>query len=338
MSELAAKEFAIRANWAEQFTYNMANLPKIMRGPTGKLITQFKPYLVKEIEFMSNLSGKEWLRYAGMQLALGGPRGYMMILKSLPILAAFGFWQEAMDIVEEWMNKNAPIASRGVGALPSLISPELGVDISAAATFQFPQGFWDFAGPALNDIGNIFTKVLKPLSTVGPYMEDVQKTGSIAPVMRHWERLMDLTFDMVKHPDHTSYWLRKDNGDKLYEIKSNVPFIIQSIMGVENVDLNRIRAEQRILAARDERIGGIKTRLLNEAVNAIIAGKPIPESTRAKFGKYGITADSILGRIERAQLPPRARAILDAEVMQRRDAVEMFPTEEDFSQPLQPLE
>ena len=328
MSELAAKEFAIRANWAEQFTYNMANLPKIMRGPTGKLMTQFKPYLIKEIEFMSNLSGKEWLRYAGMQLALGGPRGYMMILKSLPILAAFGFWQEAMDIVEEWMNKNAPIASRGVGALPSLISPELGVDISAAATFQFPQGFWDFAGPALNDIGNIFIKVLKPLGTVGPYMEDVQKTGSIAPVMRHYQRLMEYTFS-------NDDWLRKENGDKLYEVKSAVPFIIQSIMGVENVDLNRIRAEQRILASRDERIGGIKTRLLNEAVNAIIAGKPIPESTRAKFGKYGITADSILGRIERAQLPPRARAILDAEVMQRRDAVEMFPTEEDFGQPLE---
>jgi hypothetical protein len=49
MSPEAAEEFAIRANWAQQFTYNMANLPQIMRGPTGRLITQFKPYLFKEI-------------------------------------------------------------------------------------------------------------------------------------------------------------------------------------------------------------------------------------------------------------------------------------------------
>ncbi len=326
MSELAAKEFAIRANWAEQFTYNMANLPKIMRGPTGKLITQFKPYLVKEIEFMSTLSGKEWLRYASMQLTLGGPRGYLMIMKSLPILATFGFWQEASDSIEEWMNKNAPLASRGIAGAPGLIKPEYAGDISAAATFQFPSYPMDFLGPALSDLINLKKKVLDPLTTTGPYADDLEKTGDIAPIVRHWKRLMQYTFS-------DDNWLRKENGvDTLYKVEDAVPFIIQSILGIESAEINRLKATDRIKANRDKREDNIKTRIINEAVQLHIDGKPIPEELRLEMIKNGVTVESLLNRVKQSHLTPRQRAIINTEIRRRRDAIEMFPIEEDYIQ------
>lgn len=323
MSDDAAREFAIRANWAEQFTYNMANLPKIMRSPTGKLLTQFKPYLVKEVEFMSTLSGKEWMRYLAMQLSLGGPRGYMMVLKSLPILAMFGFWQEITDNIEEWMNKEVPIASRGVAALPGLIKPEYASDISAAATFQFPSGTKDLLGPALSDLVKIYNDVLVPLSTQGPYAEDLKKTGDLAPIIRHWRSLMRYAFS-------EDDWLRDDKGNKLYKIEDNIPFIIQSLAGVESADINRIRTEERILSRRDERVGGIKTRLINMAMQCYLKGVPIPEDLRNDMRKNGVSVQSLKRRVQGSNLTPRQRAIINSEITRRRDAMEMFPEEKDF--------
>ncbi|MFA6973095.1 MAG: hypothetical protein WC208_17080, partial [Gallionella sp.] len=149
VSEEAARDIAIKANWFQQFTYDMASLPEVMRGPTGRLVTQFKPYLLKEMEFISTLRGPELARYIGMQLALAGPRGGVMILKSLPILGALG----VLDEVEEWMNKEYPVASRGVGGLA-------GVDVSAAATFQFPSSLRDWLVPLLSDIGSFYKNVI----------------------------------------------------------------------------------------------------------------------------------------------------------------------------------
>lgn len=332
MSELAATEFAIRANWAEQFTYNIANLPKIMRGPTGKLLTQFKPYLVKEIEFISTLTGKEWVRYAGMQLALGGPRGYMLILKSLPVLAMMGWWNDAMDWVEEMMNKYAPLASRGVMGLPGVIDQSLASDVSAAATFQFPRGLWDFAGPALNDLGKIYQNVITPLLSFGPDVNDLEKMGDIVPILKHWSRIMSYAFS-------EDDWVKDDKGNRLYEVEHAVPFIVQSLAGMENVDINMIKAEQRILAARDERIGGIKTRILNDAMQEVIDGKGISEETRMKMQKEGVTTQSLINRVKKSKLTPRQRAIVNTEI-RRRMAVSLdFPVKPpDYLNEPEPLE
>jgi hypothetical protein len=318
MSKEAAEEFAIRANWAEQFTYNIANLPKIMRGPTGKLLTQFKPYLIKEIEFIMTLTGREWIRYAALQFALGGPRGYLLIMKSLPVLSFMPWWEDAMEWIEEWMNKNAPLASRGVAGLPGVIHPSLASDISAAATFQFPRGTMDFVGPALNDIKTISEKVLAPMFTYGPEVTDLLKGGEIIAGMKHWSRLMQYVFS-------EDNWVLDDKGMKLYEVTEAIPFILQSVAGIENADLNMIRSEQRILANRDERIGGLKTRIINETMKTITDGKPISEDLRLKIIKNGVTAQSIINRVYQSKMTPRQRAILNTEIRRRMEVVEMFP-------------
>ena len=329
MTPDAAKQFAIQENWMEQFTYNTANLPKIMRGPTGKLLTQFKPYLIKEMEFISNLKGTEWARYLGMQLTLGGPRAYLMVVRTLPILAMFGFVQQACDWSEEWMNKNYPLASRGIAGLPGKINPAFAWDMSVAASFQFPSGVMDFLGPALNDIGKLYKNVLEPLMTVGPYAEDFKKTGEIAPIVRHWSRLMDYTFgqkdgdDWIKGPDGKSY---------LYKVESPAAFILQSLAGVENVDLNRISAEQRIEKRRAAVSQEIGTRLLSKAEDYVIEGKDIPEELIAQMNKNGVNIRTLVRNIYFHKMEPRTRAIIKAKLNQKALTAEMFPTGEDYDE------
>ncbi len=318
-----ANEYAIRANWVQQFTYNIANLPKFMRGPTGRLITQFKPYLLKEIEFMSTLSGAEWIRYAGMQLALGGPRGLLMILRSLPILATFGFWEEAMDLIEEWMNKDLPVASRGVAALPSLIKPEWGADVSAAATFQFPNDWLDLAGPTFSDLYNIGKNVLVPMSTHGMSGQDAVRLLDVNPAWKYWHRLID----SISSPEDN--WLRDRQGNKLYEITDSFSYLAQNVLGVENIDINRIRAQEAILNRRETRLRGAKTRILNQALTHILNEEPLPEDLIDQMMKHGVDADSIIRRVKTSELPPNLRNALAAEIRLRPEILRMYPDSAD---------
>jgi hypothetical protein len=326
LSEDAARQYAIRANWAQQFTYNIANLPKAMRGPTGRLLTQFKPYLVKELEFMSNLSGKEWIRYLGMQLALGGPRGYLMVMRSLPILSLLPLWEEAIDELEEWMNKKAPIASRGIGALPGLIKPEWGVDITAPATFQFPKAPLDFVGPALSDLVNLYKDVIVPMATFGPEAEDLKKV--LKPIVAAKYFTQALNYSLSKDD-----WIKDQHGNKLYEVPSALPFILQSVAGVENIDINRIKAEEGILTRRDDRHRGESTRLINKAMKYVLDGEAIPNDLLEKMQKQGITATSLKNRAKRSMLPPDLRMILDSDIMQRMKAVDYIPNQSDYTSP-----
>jgi hypothetical protein len=323
LSHEAAKQEALRATWAWQFTYNVANLPKIMRGPTGKLLMQFKPYLIKELEFMSNLSGKEWARYVGLQLALGGPRGAVLIAKSFPILSMMGFWTEAMDYAEEWMNKNAPLASRGLAGTPGLINPNYAVDVTAPATIQFPSGVMDIAGPFLSDMKNLMDNVVKPGSTYGIYAQDAVKTGSIVPAFKYWKRIWEYAMS-------DDNWLRDENGNKLYHVQDGFALIAQSVAGTENITLNRIQNEERILSRRDTVQHGISTRIINNVMSDLIHQRPISQANIDLMKKHGVTPATLVRRVYLSELPPDLRAVMKAEIRRRPEILQAFPNEADY--------
>jgi hypothetical protein len=228
-----------------------------------------------------------------------------------------------MDTVEEYMNKEWPLLSRGIGGLPGLIKPEYGVDISAPATVQFPSGAMDIMGPTLSDINKVFTKVVGPMSEFGPFWEDIIKAGDVIPILKHWLKVWDYAVS-------DDNWVRDERGNKLYEIKSGAALIAQSIAGTESIEANRVRTEERILARRDEKYGGIRTRVLNQFMHAIIRGEKIPSSTLDLAIKYGVSGESLKRRIKTSALPPDLRATLMAEIARRPEVLEMFPTEEDY--------
>jgi hypothetical protein len=128
--------------------------------------------------------------------------------------------------------------------------------------------------------------------------------------------------------------LKDEDENELYEVKDIIPLYLQSMAGVESLDLNMIRAEERILANRDERIGGHKTRIANEVAQVILNKKPITNDMRDMIKKYGVTSQTIINRANQTKMTPRQRAIYNTEVRRRMEVMEMFPIDDPVSEPV----
>jgi len=314
MSEAAARDTAIKANWFQQFTYDMASLPEIMRSPTGRLLMQFKPYLLKEMEFISTLRGPEIARYIGMQLALGGPRGLVMIAKSLPILGMMQGWNE----LENWMNKEYPRASRGIGGA-------LGVDITAPATFQFPASMKDWLGPTLSDITSLYKNVVTPLVD-GHGLEGVEgmRAGSsIFPIIRHWRNVIEQVVDK-------DGWVKDERGRRLWHIDNTATFVAKSVAGAEPIELNRIRVAERNIGDKEKLLADQKTETIDDVLDAVAKGKPLTTDLIERMMRLGIKPSTLRRAAQFRVLDPKQRRLLMTEVIRRPDILEQYPDAGDL--------
>jgi hypothetical protein len=312
MNEVAAREYAIRQNWFTQFTYNAASLPRILRTPTGRLLGQFKPYLLKEIEFVKQLSGQELARYIGFQIAMGGPRGLVMVLKSLPILGSLA----ALDDVELWMNKNMPRSSRG------LVGGALGMDITAAATMQLPTKFDDWTGPFISDIMNIKKNALDPLMKgEGGVTKGLWKSAeSMAPIARYWPELL---IDRIFTPGQKDYIIKDDRGRELYRL--DWPDYIKEAAGAEPLESARVRTAEGILSRRRTAEGKQKTHVIDTFVKALENGNEIPPELFNEMMTHHVTPASIRREMRFRKLPPGIRQALRTELQKRSEVAGNFP-------------
>lgn len=322
MSEAAARDAAIKANWFQQFTYDMASLPEIMRSPTGRLLMQFKPYLLKELEFISSLRGPEIARYIGMQLALGGPRGAVMIAKSIPILAMFQGWNE----LEDWMNKEYPRLSRGVGGAA-------GVDITAAATFQLPASMRDWLGPTISDIVALHKNVIAPLTSnamnaiTGTGIDEKVRFGraasSIFPIFRHQANLWEQVIDK-------DGWVKDERGRRLWNIDNMGTFVAKSIAGAEPIELNRLRVAERNLAEKSQLIKDQKVMVIDDVLDSIAKGEPLDKDLMDKMTKFGIQPATLRRAARFRVLDPKQRRLLMTEIIRRPEILEKYPEAADL--------
>lgn len=314
LSEAAARDVAIRGVWFTEFTYDMAGLPELMRGPIGRLTLQFKPFMTKSIEFMTTLRGAEVARFMTLQLALAGPRGLMIILKSLPILGATG----ALDKLEEWMNKEYPRLSRGAAGF-------VGVDVAAPATFQLPQTARDWYGPTLADIVTLNKTLLQPLIE-GNGADGVELNkfmGSTFPIYRYWHHIVDQVVDK-------DGWVKDERGRRLYHIDNTAAFMTKSVLGAEDLQGNRIRTEERILAQRSMRIGDRKTITVDNILDAVQAGRVIDPADIEQMQMLGLTPIAIRRAAKDRVLDARQRRLLRTEIIRRPEILDVFPEAADL--------
>ena len=318
MDKVEAKEFAIRANWFQNFTYNMANLPRMLRSPMGKLLGQFKPYFVKELEFIRHLKGVEAARYIGMQLTLAGPRGYVMVLRSLPIIGLMPWW----DDIESWFNKEYPQASRGIGGA-------LGVDVSAPATFQFPSEMRDWMGPALSDLVNFKKTVLQPMlegvvqheSKLVPIRgaAEVQGwLGSTIPIFRHYSNMIDQVVDK-------DGWVKDERGRRMYQIDNVYAFAAKSVAGATDIEMSKIRTAERIIGKETRRVAESKMNIIDAVLERVSRGEPIDDDLKELMVRYHIRPASLRRAAKFRVLDPRTRRLLLTEVARRPEVMDMFP-------------
>ena len=324
-SEEAAREAAVRGVWFQEFTYNTAALPTWMRSPTGRLVGQFKPYLVKELEFISSLRGAEIAKYMAMQTVLGGPRGFMYVLKSLPVLALV-VPQSTWNEIDDWLDSTAPRASRGVGGY-------LGVDITAPAVFQFPTRLEDWMGPFLSDMMRLKKEVIDPLhqgETFGvqkPFMspwtsapsEITEYAAGTVPILRHW----NMMFEQMVDKDG---WVKNERGQRMFHIGDGafdqLAMTMRAAAGAGSLEQSLVRGSQR--RARQERTvrNANKSKLADMIVDRLSRGEDIEDETYEEMVELGVTAASLRRNYKMRQLDPVTREYIKTELAKRAELLE----------------
>lgn len=134
-AEEFAKREAMVSVWKLQGSNTLAEKPEILRSPTGRLFGVFMPFFVRNAEFLwaNKNSFGFWARYIGYVTMMSGPRGFLTMLKSLPLIELVMMARgddKWLDKLEAWMMKNMPM-SGGVASLG-------GMDIVGPATAQWP--------------------------------------------------------------------------------------------------------------------------------------------------------------------------------------------------------
>lgn len=319
MGEAESEEFARRAVRLIQFTYNMTSLPAILRSPAGKLFGQFKPYLVKEIEFIIGLKGSgQILKYFGLQMALAGPRGLLWMIRSIPMLGLLGLWDE----VEEWMNKpktGIPLADDAIPTLSRGVVGMVGGDITMPATVQLPNRPEDWAGPFFSDLIRLYVEVARPWMEGEKYMEMslINWAARVAPATYYWDQMIQSVID-------EDGWVKdRKSGNKLYRVESNWERILLS-MGVSPVARSEALTAQRLLRKEEDLRNRNARKLINKLITIIKDRKDVPIELMEDMLRMGISRRTIRSAIIRKQLPPQLREVKSARKQIRPRVFELY--------------
>ena len=311
MEEAEASEYARRGVRIQQFTYNVSALPLFLRGPWGKLVGQFRTYMVKELEFISQLRGKEIARYTAMQMALAGPLGIIHFLRTLPLIGLFIDW----DDLEEWLTRKSPklvqTMSRGMTGL-------LGGDITLPATFQFPHKADDWMGPFLSDMWKMYTKVYQPWAEgQGLIVDDFKNWAlNLGPALNYWQQLVSSIYA------DDGYVTDFKTGNKMYKISSWWERIMLG-MGVSPISRSDALFASRILLkeerVRDKTVQKLFTRLIKS-----IREGDVDEDVIFQLYQLGVRPQSIREAIRRKELPAEIRLVKGTRVRKRSRAIELL--------------
>jgi len=314
----------------QQSTYNTAAIPEILRSPSGKLLGQFKSFMINQMQFWSSLNKAELVRMLEVQMLLAGPRGLVYFLKSIPIIGAMGLLD---DLEKEVTEDDLP------GKLSRGLTGIAGVDLSAPATFQFPNEAGDWLGPTVKDIMTLFRDVVIPgAQNVGAHLQGdplnapnfvddnvIKWAKGLAPISYYWEQLWKSTiqddFELGEH------WVRDSSGNKAYEV-SGVWDRLMLGFGAKLDQASEAQAlEQQWKRRMDIRAKNRRT-WLNKVTNDLLTGKDIDKETWQDAALYGIDLNVLPTRFMWAEMPPKDRAILKARLLDRAEAVDHFNFEE----------
>jgi hypothetical protein len=307
-NEEEAVEFAKRSVDTQQFNYSVAGLPSILRGPGGKTVGQFKAYLIKEIEFIRGLKGaNQWAKYLTMQTVLGGPRGFMITLKSLPFLALIG-GDKWLDDLDTWLNNNYPRLSRGVFGY-------FGIDASGPAAFQFPTEARDWPGILISTIIGFGKEVVQPFINEESYLwEDVKKyTKDVIPIWKLWNEF----WQGLMNEDG---WILDDKGNNKFKVESWTD-LVKLIGGFKPLKMSVQELEIRMSSVLEERERAQANKIVEQIVkrSRMIDVDIVTEELVNEVAIHAISPDTIVAAIERSHLDPSTRQLLKAKMVRRME-------------------
>ena len=327
MDAESARLFARRGVRAQNFTYNTAAIPGILRSPGGKLVGQFKTYLVKEMEFLSTLSGKEWGRYLTLQMMLGGPRAMLATLKSVPFLGLLGVF----DKIEEELLKDKTGLSSGV---PGVL---LGADISAPASFQVvPERPEDNFGPFLSEMVKFWSGYLKPTLEGQPYTLNnaADWARNVAPIARHWDALIQ---SVLTEDKNGQVWIR-DNlkfrgtgarpmitavGAPKYLVNGNWDRALM-VAGAGTTSKAKVQVANRLMAEARKKDNESRKKISRELLDSIQSNTPISQDLVEKLAIFQIDQETIDAAYAIREMTPKERALFYNNTVLKLKALDLY--------------
>jgi len=303
--------------------------------------------MVNQMQFWSTLSKPELARMIEVQMLLAGPRGLVYFLKSIPILGVMGLFDKPEELVTA--------KDTTVGKLSKGVPGLAGVDVSAPATFQFPNKSTDWLGPTISDGVKLFQDVVIPFAQeVGAYASGhpenapnyvgknaVDWVKGLSPITYYWDQLLQSvmiweTWDdvkdgnlkqawetSVKNWQTPNIWVRDSNGDKAYQVGG----VWDRIMLATGAKLSQHSEEQALRQIWNRNMGiRAKNRktVMGRILRNLTRGKGITEDNSRDLVMYGIDPRSIPDRYEWSEMTPEQRAVLKARLLDKAEAIDHF--------------
>ena len=322
-TEEAAADFAIRSVDMLQGANVISALPKLMRNPVGRAFTLFMPFVVRTVEWMAaNINNPQfWGRFLPYMLAVGGPRGIAMMLKSLPFWALLSVFMGS-DRLEEWYLSIDEWLQRKLGGAASGLPGLAGIDIVAPATIQLPTQPDQWAGAV---VSTLLKGSMQATQAIFDYnraaeLKDIAKRQ--APFIRNYWDVIDAIID-----DYGNVW--DVNGNIKYNLYNNYDKVVVAA-GAKPVTKAYEETATRLNKMAVRRENKVKDDILDWATNQLVVmtrrgftSSDLPDSFYAKLldrmAAHNITVDSLTSRLNESQQAKGLGMVLSSPKLYRID-------------------
>ncbi len=326
LPEADAREFARKGVRVQQFLYTLPALPRLFRGPTGRLVLQFKSYMVQEAQFLTTLTPTEWVKYITLQLAFGGPQAALHFLHSLPFLDSFGLLDkierglQALKFPENWPIVGGKPVAFGLYGL-------LGFDISMAAAVQLPGKVEEWFGAFIADAIKWYRVVVDSINngvryatgagkindTISGIQWALDNVGRSVVIANYWSNALR-AFTTLENGD---VWFRDPrDGSKMYPLRGYQDVALM-LFGLKPVQKAQFQSLLNTWFREQERKEKKRAKILDQAVWYLTKGKPWPEELVEDMYTYGLTPQGILNAWQSAELDPETRRLMLARYIDR---------------------
>ena len=334
LSEREHADFATLSVWTLQGANLVSMMPRIMRSPTGRLLTLFQPFVARTVEWMiMNASSPAfWAKFLGYTAAVAGPRGLIAMAKTLPLIA---FAASAMGGGDWWDELEEYLQRKFGGAASGVPGAAAGVDVVGPATIQLPSVEKDILsplGPVVSSIHELYNIAMafNPAETVAnrPQIAKAHLKKAVPAIRNIWD-VIDSYYDKEG-------FVYNEKGDPVYNLDSKydkalVAFGAKPVSKSYMETLSRIETKAQEIERKHvsqilSEYSNEVRKLTNDDYRNIREDDPRIESAwnrmQEKIAEYRISPESLESAASRFAKKPGVRLLLRTRQTRQAETLE----------------
>jgi len=334
LSEREHADFATLSVWTLQGANLVSMMPRLMRSPTGRLLTLFQPFVARTVEWMiMNASSPAfWAKFLGYTAAVAGPRGLIAMAKTLPLIA---FAASAMGGGDWWDKLEEYLQRKWGGYASGVPGGVAGVDVVGPATIQLPSVEKDLLsplGPVVSSVHELYNIAMafNPAETVAnrPQIAKAHLKKAVPAIRNIWD-VIDSFYDQ-------DGFVYNEKGDPIYNLDSKydkalVAFGAKPVSKSYMETLSRIETkaqelERKYVSQILSEYSNEVRRLTNGDYKNIREDDPRIESAwnrmQEKIADYRISPESLESAASRFAKKPGVRLLLRTRQTRQAETLE----------------